>query len=82
MKKLNIEVDCYYASEIDQDSMQVAFFNHGHEVIQLGDVRDIDEKKIKEIVPIDLLIGGSPCNELSMANPRRKGLDGKHNFIN
>lgn len=56
--------------------MQVTFFNHGNEVVQLGDVRGIDEKKIKEIVPIDLLIGGSPCNELSMANPKRRGLDG------
>lgn len=56
--------------------MQVSFFNHGNEIIQLGDVRNIDEKKIKEIAPIDLLIGGSPCNELSMANPKRRGLDG------
>ncbi|KAJ8667726.1 hypothetical protein QAD02_009389 [Eretmocerus hayati] len=75
LKKLNVEIECYYASEIDPDSIQVSFFNHGDEIIQLGDVRDIDEDKIKEIAPIDLLIGGSPCNELSLANPRRRGLD-------
>lgn len=27
--------------------------------------------------PIDLLIGGSPCNELSLVNPNRKGIYGK-----
>ncbi|XP_058794757.1 DNA (cytosine-5)-methyltransferase 3B-like isoform X2 [Phymastichus coffea] len=75
LKNLKIDIDCYYASEIDPDSIQVSFFNYGHEIIQLGDVRNIDDKKIKEIAPIDLLIGGSPCNELSLANPKRRGLD-------
>lgn len=27
--------------------------------------------------PFDLLIGGSPCNDLSIVNPIRKGLYGK-----
>ena len=31
--------------------------------------------QLAEIAPIDLLIGGSPCNELSLANPLRKGFD-------
>ena len=31
--------------------------------------------QLAEIVPIDLLMGGSPCNELSLANPLRKGFD-------
>jgi site-specific DNA-cytosine methylase len=31
--------------------------------------------QLSEIVPIDLLIGGSPCNELSLVNPIRKGFD-------
>lgn len=30
--------------------------------------------------PIDLLIGGSPCNELSLVNPIRKGIYGKMEF--
>ncbi|KAL7287500.1 hypothetical protein TKK_0018334 [Trichogramma kaykai] len=75
LKKLNVNIDCYYASEIDPDSMKVSYFNHGKKIIQLGDVRDIDENMIKKIAPIDLLIGGSPCNELSLANPKRRGLD-------
>ncbi len=30
--------------------------------------------------PFDLLIGGSPCNDLSIVNPARKGLYGKSRF--
>lgn len=32
--------------------------------------------QIKEWGPFDLLIGGSPCNDLSIVNPLRKGLYG------
>lgn len=73
---MNLDIECYYASEIDPDSIAVSFINHGYDIIQLGDIRNIDEEKIKEISPIDLLLGGSPCNDLSLANPKRRGLKG------
>ena len=34
--------------------------------------------QIEEWGPFDLVIGGSPCNDLSIVNPARKGLYGKH----
>lgn len=34
-------------------------------------------KQIHEWGPFDLVIGGSPCNDLSIVNPARKGLFGK-----
>lgn len=34
--------------------------------------------QLAEWGPFDLLIGGSPCNDLSMVNPARKGLFGKN----
>lgn len=37
--------------------------------------------QIKEICPIDLLIGGSPCTDLSFVNPKRKGLFGEFRFV-
>ena len=44
---------------------------------QLGDVTQIDGCHIGIISNgIDLLIGGSPCQDLSIANKNRKGLDG------
>lgn len=32
--------------------------------------------QIEKWGPFDLLIGGSPCNDLSIVNPARKGLFG------
>ena len=31
--------------------------------------------QLASIVPVDLLIGGSPSNDFSLANPARKGFD-------
>ncbi|XP_034189236.2 DNA methyltransferase 3 isoform X1 [Osmia lignaria lignaria] len=72
--KLGLVVDVYYASEIDPDALLVSASHFGDRIIHLGDARDITKEKIKEIGPIDLLIGGSPCNDLSLANPARLGL--------
>lgn len=38
--------------------------------------------QLAEWGPFDLLIGGSPCNDLSMVNPIRKGLFGKKKPLN
>ena len=32
--------------------------------------------QLASFAPVDLLFGGSPCNEISIANPARKGLEG------
>ncbi|OAD62475.1 DNA (cytosine-5)-methyltransferase 3B [Eufriesea mexicana] len=72
--KLGLAVDAYYASEIDPDALMVSASHFGDRIIRLGNVKDITEKMIGEMAPIDLLIGGSPCNDLSLANPMRLGL--------
>ncbi|XP_053999263.1 uncharacterized protein LOC128887437 isoform X1 [Hylaeus anthracinus] len=72
--KLGLAVDVYYASEIDPDALMVSASHFGDRIVHLGDVMDITCQKIKEMTPIDLLIGGSPCNDLSLANPARLGL--------
>ncbi|KAK2588190.1 hypothetical protein KPH14_004229 [Odynerus spinipes] len=72
--KLGITIEVYYASEIDKDALTVSSSHFGDRIIYLGDVRGITERKIKEIAPIDLLMGGSPCNDLSLVNPGRLGL--------
>ncbi|XP_011138454.1 uncharacterized protein LOC105182605 isoform X2 [Harpegnathos saltator] len=72
--KLGIIVDVYYASEIDQNALTISSAHFGDRITYLGDVRNITKEKVKEIMPIDLLIGGSPCNDLSLVNPARLGL--------
>lgn len=37
---------------------------------------DLISSQIQEWGPFDLVIGGSPCNDLSIVNPARKGLYG------
>ena len=62
--RAGIKVDAYYASEIDKYAIQVALKNHP-DIIEIGDVNNINFEEYKDI---DLLIGGSPCQDLSSAN--------------
>lgn len=74
MDQLGIEVDVYYSSEVDLDAVNVAVVQHRTNVIQLGNVEEICDSQVAKLCPIDLVIGGSPCNDLSLVNPARKGL--------
>ena len=74
LDKLGIKVDNYFASEIKPHAIKVTQHNYP-ETIQLGDVTKL---KGSELPKIDLLIGGSPCQNLSNAqwNGQRNGLEG------
>uniref|UniRef100_A0A667YQU1 DNA (cytosine-5-)-methyltransferase n=1 Tax=Myripristis murdjan TaxID=586833 RepID=A0A667YQU1_9TELE len=74
LKDLGFKVEKYIASEICEDSIAVANVNHEGKIIQVDDVRSITKEHIEEWGPFDLLIGGSPCNDLSIVNHLRKGL--------
>lgn len=69
--RAGIKVDAYYASEIDKYAIQVALKNHP-DIIEIGDVNNINFEEYKDI---DLLIGGSPCQDLSQANTKWKWLE-------
>jgi site-specific DNA-cytosine methylase len=75
LKRSNISVANYYASEIDKYAIQVSKANHP-EIIQLGNVTTV-----KPIPNLDLLIGGSPCQDLSIAKKGRKGLEGERSGL-
>uniref|UniRef100_A0A8C5E0E8 DNA (cytosine-5-)-methyltransferase n=1 Tax=Gouania willdenowi TaxID=441366 RepID=A0A8C5E0E8_GOUWI len=74
LKDLGFKVERYIASEICDDSIAVGMVKHEGKVEYVNDVRSITRKHLAEWGPFDLLIGGSPCNDLSMVNPLRKGL--------
>lgn len=63
LNQLGINVDTYYASEIDDKAIKVTQANYPN-TIQLGDVTKISAKDLPQI---DLLIGGSPCQGFSFA---------------
>lgn len=77
-ERAGIEVDKYYSSEIDEYAMAIANYRH-KDVIQVGSVCDLDEEFLKGLPKIDLLIGGSPCQDLSISNvwTEKKGLEGE-----
>ncbi|XP_077443354.1 DNA (cytosine-5)-methyltransferase 3A-like isoform X4 [Stigmatopora argus] len=74
LKDLGIQIDKYIASEVCEDSITVGMVRHQGRIMYVGDVRNVTHKHIEEWGPFDLVIGGSPCNDLSIVNPARKGL--------
>uniref|UniRef100_A0A8C4SH22 DNA (cytosine-5-)-methyltransferase n=1 Tax=Erpetoichthys calabaricus TaxID=27687 RepID=A0A8C4SH22_ERPCA len=74
LKDLGIKVDHYIASEVCEDSIAVGVVRHEGRITYVHDVRNITRKNVEEWGPFDLVIGGSPCNDLSIVNPARKGL--------
>jgi DNA-cytosine methyltransferase len=63
LENLGFPVKNYFSSEIDATCIKISKKNYP-DIKFLGDVKDIDAKKLPKI---DLLIGGSPCQDLSNA---------------
>ena len=78
LKQLNIPIEKYYASEIDKYAIEVSKKNHP-EIIQLGDIENWKDWDI-EWDEIDMVIGGSPCTNLSFAGDRTN-LAGKYSSL-
>ncbi|KAK4812682.1 hypothetical protein QYF61_012192 [Mycteria americana] len=74
LKDLGIQVEKYIASEICEDPIAVGTMRHEGNITYVHDVRNITKRNIEEWGPFDLVIGGSPCNDLSLVSPARKGL--------
>ena len=74
LERAGIKVDNYFAAEIDKHAIKVSKHNYPN-IIHIGDVTKVSYKngilytenggyKVK----VDLLIGGSPCQDFSIAN--------------
>ena len=63
LDQLGIEVDTYYASEIDKYAIEITQKNFP-ETIQVGDITKLDPK---DFADVDLIMGGSPCQGFSFA---------------
>lgn len=77
LERANVKVNKYYACEIDDYAINICKNNYPN-TINLGDVRDVN---IQSLPHIDLLIGGSPCQDLSVSKKNGKGLDGANSGL-
>ena len=79
LSKVGIEYENYFASEIDKYAIQVTQKNYPN-TKQLGSVIELDGTKLPKI---DLMYGGSPCQDLSSSNvwTEQKGLEGKKSSL-
>jgi len=74
LERAGIEVKNYFSSEIKPYAIKVADLNYPQDSKnRLGNITLIDPSKLPNI---DLLIGGSPCQDFSGANKERLGPDG------
>ena len=76
LERAGIKINNYYASEVDKYAIKISNKNYPG-IIQLGDVLGV---KGKDLPKIDLLIGGSPCQDLSFAG-KGKGLEGDRSSL-
>jgi DNA (cytosine-5)-methyltransferase 3A len=75
LERANLPINTYYASEIDKNAIQVSTKNYP-DIIHLGSVVGLTPPE-----NIDLLIGGSPCTDLSIAKKERQGLEGSQSSL-
>lgn len=78
LERAGIYVEKYYASEIDKYAIQVAKAMYP-DSIQIGDVCKVDFTQY--IGKVDMIIGGSPCQDLSIAKQNRQGLNGERSRL-
>lgn len=77
LQRAGIPVSEYYASEIDANAIEISRKNWP-EIRQLGDIRKLRGRLVKDV---DLLIGGSPCQDLSGAKTNGLGLKGERSGL-
>ena len=77
LNRAGIGFDNYYASEIKSHAIAVTQHNFPN-TIQVGDVTKLTKADLPEI---DLLIGGSPCQDLTILGQSRDGLEGSKSIL-
>jgi hypothetical protein len=79
LDNVGIKVDKYYSSEIKPAAIKLTQ-HHYPDTIQVGDVTKWKEWDI-EWAKIDLVLSGSPCQDLSIASKNRVGLEGSRSSL-
>lgn len=78
LERVGIPVEVYYASEIEPNAIKITQKNYPN-TVHLGDVTKINFEEF--IGKVDMIIGGSPCQDLSIAKANREGLNGSRSAL-
>ena len=77
LERANIPVKTYLASEVDKYAIAVARYNYPY-TRQIGDINKVNPNSIKDI---DLMIGGSPCQDVSFSGKGKGLVDGERSNL-
>ncbi len=89
LERAGIQVDKYFASEVDKYAIQIAKKNYP-DTIHIGDIRDVSYFPIARVlqvqdtscsIDIDMIIWWSPCQDLSIAKKDWKGLQWEKSWL-
>ncbi len=75
LDRAGIKVNNYYSSEIDRFALSISAKNYP-DIVQVGSVVDFHPTPLI-CGQIDLMVGGFPCTDLSIAKRNRQGLKGE-----
>lgn len=64
IERANLPLTNYYTSEIDNYALEVSRLNFPSN-IELGDIKELTSGKLQQLGSVDLLLCGSPCQNLS-----------------
>lgn len=78
LNNIGITPSLYLASEIDKYAIQVATKNYS-DIQEIGDITKLWAKNLPK--DLYLIIGGSPCQDLSIAKQGRQGLKGARSSL-
>lgn len=77
LEKAGIPVERYVAYEIEESAIEISSKSFP-DIERRGDVTEAD---FTEFTGFDLLLGGSPCQDLSINKKNRQGLEGKRSGL-
>lgn len=77
LDRLDIPVDKYVAYEIDDSAIKISNYNYP-DIIHKGDIKDCEGT---DYADFELLLSGTPCQDLSGAKKDRTGLQGEKSSL-
>ena len=80
LKNLGFQNVQYYARiEVEETAIEISRHNFP-DIIQLGDVTDITDTQIERLGPFDLVLAGSPCQDLAKGKDKQ-GFTGERSAL-